>query len=314
MAWLTPNRIVGVEETGIFVVDPVARRLVSARPTEGLVLGVGRTATALVLLLAPDDGIGTARLATLDADGAYRTVDLRRTAAGYRYPTEGDPVGEERVPGLAIDAGGGHAYAVGAGEPVADIDLRSLTVSYHELSRPISLFGRLRNWLEPKAEAKGPLLGSMRRALWLGNGVVAVFGTDDEGTIDAAGRPQLTETPSGLQLVNTHDWSVRTLDPGADAAEVAQGALLTTGMVWRSDTQTLTGTGLTIFGADGAVRAHLFGSRPLIFQTVGPWALVPFAPPATTGYDVVDVRSGRVVTTIPDREPPFVLAGQAAPY
>src|SRR5205085_1085939 len=115
-------------------------------------------------------------------------------------------------------------------------------------------------------------------AIWLGNGLVGVFGTDAHGTIDAAGTPQLTETPSGLQLVNTRDWSVRTLDSGAGAAAVAQDALLTTGMVWRSATQTLTGTGLTIFGADGAVRAHLFGSRPLVFETIGTWALVSYAP------------------------------------
>ena len=129
----------------------------------------------------------------------------------------------------------------------------------------------------------------------------------------AAGRPQVTETPSGLQLVNTRDWSVRTLDSGAGAAAVAQDALLTTGMVWRSATQTLTGTGLTIFGADGAVRAHLFGSRVLTFEPVGARALVPFAPP-DTGYDVVDVRSGRVVATVRDREPPWVLGTRPFPY
>jgi hypothetical protein len=70
LAWLTPNRIVGVEETGIFVIDPEARRLVHARATRGNVFGVARTREALVLLLAPDDGIGPATLALLDATGA----------------------------------------------------------------------------------------------------------------------------------------------------------------------------------------------------------------------------------------------------
>jgi hypothetical protein len=34
-AWLSPRRIVGVEETGLFVVDPVARRLLHSEPLGG---------------------------------------------------------------------------------------------------------------------------------------------------------------------------------------------------------------------------------------------------------------------------------------
>jgi hypothetical protein len=301
MAWLTPNRIVGVEETGIFVVDPVARRLVSARPTEGLVLGVGRTATSLVLLLAPDDGIGTARLATLGADGAYRTVELRRTAAGYRYPNEGgDPVGEKRVPGLAIDAAGGHAYVVGAGEPLVDVDLRSLTASYHELSRPISLFGRLRNWLEPKAEAKGPLLGSSRRALWLGNGRLAVTGEDGR-----PGRDGVLTVAAGLSLVDTRTWKTETIQRDATAATMAGGTLLAS----VSGFPALQPIGLRGYDLDGDQRFHLFGA-----QAVSVLARLDERVFVDTGgvARAVDPRTGRIGRVV--RHVPELLAGSMRRY
>ncbi|HKH29770.1 MAG TPA: hypothetical protein VKA45_01830 [Gaiellaceae bacterium] len=56
-------------------------------------MSVARTRNALVLLLVPDDGIGRARLATLAADGTYRTVELARTTAGFRYPEVDGPPG-----------------------------------------------------------------------------------------------------------------------------------------------------------------------------------------------------------------------------
>lgn len=301
MAWLTPNRIVGVEETGIFVIDPVARRLVSARPTDGLVIGVGRTATALVLLLAPDDGIGTARLATLGADGSYRTVDLRRTAAGYRYPTEGgDPVGEERVPGLAVDAADGRAYVVGAREPVADVDLGPLTVAYHELSRPISLVGRLRNWLEPKAEAKGPLLGSMRRALWLGNGRLAVTGEDGR-----PGRDGVVTVAAGLSLVDTRTWRTETIQHDATAATMAGGTLLASVAGFPE----LKPIGLRGYDLDGDQRFHLFGARAVsVLTRLDERVFVD-----TGGVTrAVDARTGRVGVVV--RQVPELLVGNMQRY
>ena len=87
LAWLTPNRIVGVEETGIFVVDPGARRLVHAardrrpsdrcRPDEG---GAGAPARA------GRTDIGSASLALLDATGTYRTVVLESDQRGLASP------------------------------------------------------------------------------------------------------------------------------------------------------------------------------------------------------------------------------------
>ena len=52
--------------------------------------------------------------------------------------------------------------------PVAEVDLASGRVGYHEVHEPVSLLGRLRNWLEPAAEAK-TAEGAERQAVWVGN-------------------------------------------------------------------------------------------------------------------------------------------------
>lgn len=301
LAWLTPSRIVGAEETGIFVVDPIARRLVSARAAEGQVLAVGRTATALVLLSAPDDGIGFARLATLGADGSYRTTELRQVSAGFRYPAEsGDPLGEERVPGLAVDPGGGRAYVVGAGGPVADVDLQSLAVSYHEPARPISLVGRLRNWLEPKAEAKGPLLGSVRRALWLGSGRLAVTGQDGR-----PGRDGVVTHAAGLSLIDTRTWKVETVQRDATAATMAGGTLLASAVGYPE----LPGIGLRGYDLDGDERFHVFGSRAVsVLARLDERA---FVDDGAATY-AVDTRTGRARRVV--REVPELLVGSMQRY
>jgi hypothetical protein len=179
VAWLTPRRIVGVEETGLFAIDPVARRLVRSEALDQHPVGVGRTTDALVLLLAPRDEIGAARLALVDAEGRLRSVVLDRIVAGSRHPTEADgPPGESWRPGLAVDDAGNRAFVVGSGAPIAEIDLASLAVRYHDTTRPASLLGRLRDWLEPRAHAKGPVAGGWRTARWLGGGLLAFSGED----------------------------------------------------------------------------------------------------------------------------------------
>ena len=303
--------------TTLVAVDTIKRKVVARRRLSGSVQAAAHVPKGLVLLLGPDVGVGPSRLAVVGPRATVRTVALDRIRSGQTRATEASPIVTYSSPALVTDPEGHTAYVLDSGSEAAEIDLATLAVTYHSLSRPVSLLGRLDGWLEDTAQAKGAPDGGRRHAIWLGNGVLAVYGVDDHGTVDAAGTPQLTSTPSGLRLVNTCDWSVRTLDADADTAAVAQGALLTTGSAWHSDTQTETGTGLTIFGADGAVRAHLFGSRPLWLETVGSRAFVPStpaAPPAAIGYDVVDVRSGEVVATVHDRELPMVLGSQPIPH
>lgn len=116
----------------------------------------------------------------------------------------------------------------------------------------MSLFGRLKDWLEPDAQAKGPLLGSLRRALWLGNGLLAVSGEDGR-----PGRDGVVTHPAGLRLIDTRTWSVETVHADATTATMAAGTLLASA----SGYPELSGIGLRGYDRDGDPRFHLFGGR-----------------------------------------------------
>jgi hypothetical protein len=211
LTWPTTNRIVGVEQAaGLFVVDPLRRRVLLSRRMDGLVYDYDRSGTTLVLLLAPEDRIGPARLALVDTEGRMTTVELSRIRAGSNFGHDEPGFAPELYhPGLALDEEGGRAFVAGSsGDPIAEIELATLAVSYHTPSGSRSWLARLRNWFEPSAAAKSPVASSHRYVRWLGNGLLALSGSDTTPT----GPETMTSTPAGLTIVDTRDWSIRMVD------------------------------------------------------------------------------------------------------
>ena len=282
------------------MVDPVARRLLHAAPLEGRPVGVGRTADALALLLAPADEVGAARLAVVDANGVLRSVVLDPIVAGFRH-LEASP-GESWTPGLALDAAGGRAFVVGSGAPIAEVELATLTVRYHEPARRASLLDRLQSWLDPEAHAKGPIAGAWRRASWLGGGFLAVTGEDGRVT----GPDHVETTSVGVTLVDTRSWEARTLAPRANGFVFAGGTLLTT---MHDPLDASPGIGLRGFSRDGSSRFHLLGSQQItLIGTVAGRVFVD----AIGGTRVVRARDGRVSRW--RRDVPDVLVGSMRRY
>jgi hypothetical protein len=302
-AWLTPRRIVGLEQTGLFVVDPVARRLIRSEPLEDYAVAVGRTADELVLLLAPRDELGWARLALVNAEGVVRSVALDRILAGSRFPAEpGATVGENWSPGLALDAVGARAFVVGGGSPIAEVDLRSLTVRYREPARRASLLGRLRSWLEPDAHAKGPIVGSRRTARWLGGGFLAFTGEDGR----LAGSERVDATVAGVTLVDTSSWEARTLVARANTIAFAAGTLVAS----LSDPfDPRAGIGLRGYSREGRQRFHLFeGQQVGLMGMLDDRAFVD----AIGGTHVVRLATGRAARW--NRAPEYLLVGNMRRY
>ena len=71
----------------------------------------------------------------VDGNGV-RTVTLEQVAAGSTVP---DPAGPQPIvhyarPGLAVDAAANRAFVVSGDGSIAEIELESLTVSYHQLA------------------------------------------------------------------------------------------------------------------------------------------------------------------------------------
>lgn len=309
--WRTPARLVALVSSAsnvtVETIDTVTKTVVGRRSLGGIAGPVARLRDGLVVLVEQPNEIAAASLAVVDADGGVRSVRLDRIRAGWSWPDgQGtDPIGTTRVPGLAVDPAG-TAYVLDASGLVAVVDLSSLDVAYHSLA-PASLVARLSNWLTPSAEAKG-MNGPVRTAAWLGDGLIAVTGSDYTATRAKDGSIDFTQRPAGLAIVDTLDWTTRTLDPQAYAVAVADGALLATGGGWSSADQG-SGEGLAVYGPAGTLVRRLFpGTRPYVAGVVGGLALVQVGD--NSSYDVVDVATGRIVRTGSGQSPwPLVGAG-----
>jgi hypothetical protein len=283
------------DTTGVVVVDPLRARVIRSYSFSGWPEAYGRTSDSLVFLLAAPNQIGATRLVITRATGRPRLLTLDRILSGYEFPTDADGnfvgIGRRRLPGLALDPVADRAYVVGGEAQIAQVDLRRAAVSYHDLSTPVSLLGRLDNWLEPAALAKGPIDGPWRSARWLGNGLIAVSGTNETSTGANSG----SVTPAGLSLIDTSTWTVRMLDPNPMRFSFADGLLLAYSDIGASPPPEAapTPTGLTAYSLDGSQRFHLFGSAPIsLLDAVGNLA---YTSPDSRGTDVIDLDRGQVI-------------------
>jgi hypothetical protein len=278
----------------LLTIDPHARRVLHQQRLPGPMLSSGHLPDGLVLLLAPDQGIGPATLAVVDDDARIRTVTLSRIAAGYEsVETGGLPVDRQAFPGLAVDPAGRRAFVVAAAAPatVAEVDLTTLRVGYHRLARPTSPLRRLASWLLPPAAAKGATDGPARRALWLGEGLLAVAGHDAQASNTRQGAREVLR-PSGLELIDTRTWTVRMLDPRTSGILLAGGRLFAISYRYDSDDGEPEGYGLTIYGPGDRRPVHLMGSDEVWdVQVHGDLAYVHRG----SGYSVVDLPANRVL-------------------
>ena len=295
--------VTGEDGRTLVALDPATRRVVARRALEGSLHASAEAPAGLLLLLGPRDAIGPSQLVLFAADGRVRTAALDRIPSGYDFSDPQHRRGLRVSPGLAVDRAGNRAFVAGAGAPVAQVDLASMSVAYHDLSEPVSLVGRIGRWLEPPAEAKVPVEGPEREVAWLGAGMLAVWGRNDH--IEVVGdRLRFWQEPAGVSLIDTRDWTIRMLNRGATSATIANEKLLVFSWLWDSTTERAGGTGLTAYGPDGSQRFHLFRSRALSsVQVLGRRAFVSHV---RSAYSVVDLRSGRIVHSYKG-EPPFLL-------
>jgi hypothetical protein len=316
LLWARLDRVVALTSycctpgTSVFTVDTGARRVVSRRELANDVIAVRRAADALVLLETPRNQIGPARLEVVAADGSLRSVGLDRVRAGNMWPQDGtvtEPIGTTREPALAVDPDGHRAFVIQPDGPAAEVDLRTLAVSCHDPTAPRSLLARFSAWLTPAAEAKG-MNGPRWSGRWLGDGLIAVAGTEETASKDANNQFVAGASPLGLAIVDTHDWTIRMLDRGADTVTQAEGLLLATGTRWSSTERKTTGMGLAAYGADRSLRFRLFDGTSSWVAAVSSGRAYVSGPRGQHTLVVVDLASGKAVGTRPDPVPTPILA------
>jgi hypothetical protein len=199
--------------TTALVVDPRGQQVLQRHRLNRLFLGAAESTGGIDILTSPRRRIGPVELTVLGGKGAASVAIEGISGGTVTKNREEGFRAEQVIPGLAVDKDAHRAFVVSAGSYVADVSLENLAVQYHELSEPVSLLRRLHNWVEPAAEAK-VIQGPQRKAVWLGNGLVAVTGADYSGA---------TGKPAGLTLIDTSDWSIRKLDDEtSDATRVGE--------------------------------------------------------------------------------------------
>jgi hypothetical protein len=316
--WVAPERLLTVgysccpqAASTVSIVDAVSGTVLARNTVEGDLVGAGQVPGALVLLLEPQS-FGPVRIAVAGSDGTLRSTVLDQVRAGVTQTPAPQNYFQLDSAGLAVNSSVGRAYVVAANDPVAELDLRTLTVDYHTPSRPVSLLGRLDRWLEPAASVKEAYQRSIRRAVYISDGRLAVFGQN--GIADQEdGFFRARTKPSGLTLIDTNTWTSRILDPRSAAAVVARGKLLSYGWKWDSLTQTETGNGLRVYGPDGSMRLQLLRRAAISdVEVVGSRAFVRRYGPYEA-YSIVSLRSGRVLGNV-EHELPLVLRGAGSGF
>jgi hypothetical protein len=268
--------------TAIVTVDPATRAVVGERPLDGWAYNTAHGAGVLVFLLGPEDGVGPARLAVVGADGSARTVGLDGVQVGYDSFDPRDPtrVGRFETPGLAVTPDGSRAFVASPGQ-VAAVDLRTLGVSYHRLGAARRL-------------EKGAHEGKLRVALLAGDRLL-VTGSDDTTSVDSNGMARVQPHPVGLQLVDTRDWSVKTIDATTSDAVVSSNGIFAMSIAWDPKLGRAVGGGATIYDLTGAKRAHLFKGQAVYAVALGSRA---FVPREDQRYTIVSTTTGKIVRTL----------------
>ena len=290
--WVAPDLLLasvsGVTSRAV-AIDPGARRVLSEHELGGTVVASHPVEDGIVFLLAPSDRIGPARLAVFDGSGV-RTAELGEIRAGWEQEgeTEEDYRARQSIPGLAVEPSGGRALVVPAGNRVAEVDLETLEVRYHDLSEPVSLLGRLQDWLEPAAHAK-TIDGPTRDAVWLENGLVAVSGEDY-----TADGERMEAEPAGVLLIDPSDWSVRRVNDEAGWVAVREDTLLAS---WWKDGE----AGVTALDLEGNERFRLTSGELVDFSYTAGGTLYAAGNEGRL-YELIDLATGETVgRTEPER-------------
>ncbi len=280
VGWVSRRRVVAVLQSGqVVVADPVTGRTLRRRDLSVQTDGPPSAATpnGFAVVVGGDPS----RLVEFDARGRMRVADLRR----IRLDDE-KPFPPERA-GLAVDRAGRRAFVFAAGAPAAEVNLKTMEVRYHRVSARAAGSG-------PKGEARA----SVRSALWLDRGLVAVSGSDF--VRDRAGPLGVRELPAGVKVFDTETWSARTVSRRGTRTAQAAGRLL----VWSSPARPSRGVGLRIYARSGRrLLAHRFGDKTLNVQVAGGYAYAL----GSRKLRVVRVRSGRVVHRSQRRVARFAL-------
>ena len=251
----------------------------------GNALAVARGADVIAAVLAPQSGIGPARLGVIDAAGRFHSTDLPGISAGMASGETEGAVRTER-PAVALSPDGNRAVVVASSGTAVEVDLSTMRTTEH-------LFAA-------RTLAKS-MEGAIRNAAWVGD-TVAVAGVD---------LAQAHATPAGLTLVDATKWAARRVDRSVISVAAAGDAFVGYGSTASYEEIELGGAtvldaqgdGVAAYGAGGAMQFHVLAGTPVAdVQVVGSRAYARYVSSTFSSmWSVIDLTTGRVLTTVDSR-------------
>lgn len=185
---LAGGRIVVVSDRGadygVAALDPRTGRAVACARFAGLLVAARTRNAGLVLLVAPADRIGAARLLVVDRRARVRAIALPGVDAGQeRAGTADEPAVRALTPALVLNRQGTHAYVVGTGDLVLRVALAG---------------GSLRALpARTTARAAKRLQGASRSAAWLDGRRLLVTGWEHDVNESAEVPPRVLDVVTG---------------------------------------------------------------------------------------------------------------------
>jgi hypothetical protein len=246
IAWLTPRTVLVYDTLYVAAVDPLSlrvrwRKTLPKAITPFSFEAKARSSKGLVFLLSPTgDSVGETTLVSIDLTGQVRSQVLTEILSGVQQDPSGASLFTGSLPGLALDPQAGRAYVISGDGLAAEVDLATLAVSYHHPP------------MRTLASTTKVLNGPSRRAIWLGNGLIAVTGDNGHSSIDPANTAPDSDTPAGLTIINTATWTAHTVDSTtSDIAPAGETLLAWDWTAQTSPPSAGTGSGLSAYGLDG---------------------------------------------------------------
>jgi hypothetical protein len=288
VVWLDALTVAIVRRTGANAVEVVKvdwlSRVHSRKRLAGVVLAARTLPNTLVVLLGRENKIAPVRLLVVEPQRT-RVVQLGGIWGGTVVQRRNPPVVAMRRPALALDEAKATAYVADPAGTVVELPLSTLAAT----SRT------------PRGGFAKFVYGSERQALLLGDGLLAITGSE---------RSQSGMRPAGLELVDTRAWSSRLVEPRASAAWSSTDWLLVTGTSWDAKTEKGTAMGLVVLDPTGQTRFRLF-------EGLGVWVNALVGSRAYVGVQgereavVVDLVTGQV-TGHRTRPLPLPLLGRSS--
>jgi hypothetical protein len=294
VSWPRPDLVVAYSQlfvpqaeapARLLLVNPRRHHAVRSVSLHGSVQLARRTpGGGAVFLVSRTNHVSAARLVLVRPNGSVSSVRLSRVRAGFNG-------GQDRDPGLLVTPSG--SLVVAPDNIIADVDLGSLTVSYHHVPGLM----RAREPAPPAQDegSAGPLHAVSRNALRFGRNSMVVSGGEGDPAKHTDKIRYLTQV---TDVVDLQTWRVIRKLPHFPDVDRADGVDLGERIVYRAHDPDGTVTGLRVFDRRIAMSYTLPLAADRYYRVMGNHLIIGGSEHRSRAV-IRDLQNGARIRTLP---------------